>query len=937
MSANLIQYAFAAGEIAPKLIGRSDLEKYDLGVALARNWFVDYRGGISTRPGSEFIGFIKDDDKEVKLFDFVFSPDIANTYCILFGDGYVRFVQDGAYVVESDVAVTGVTQASPGVITATAHGYADGDNLLVADIVGMTELNGRTIEVASSTANTFEITDHFGVALDTSGFTVYISGGTLARIYTITSPYAVADLAKLKSYQVRDTLRLTHPDYDVRNLTRFAATNWTITTETISNDLAVPGNLSHTSENTGSSGAAFAVSAVDAKGNESLVSARHFVLDSNNYTTSDGSVHLSWDSSVGAVSYRVYRSIFTTRVSTLNSGMQLGFLGDTFGLSFQDANIIPNFTQTPVRGLDPFADSTITAVTITANGSGYFRDDTVSISGAPGTGFVGILITNTIDDTVVGVEIVNGGSGYVNPVVSFNTSFGTGATADATVGPATGNNPGEATTFQQRQLYAASTNDPLDIWASKTGLLSNFDVSKNVVDNDSWNFTIDSQSVTPIRHISSQKIGLIVFAHTAIWQLRGNATDDFVTATNALADPQSYLGISEVPPLNIDADILYMQASNTAARLLSLTEFAKFYDGRDISILSSHLITVENPVVRWGYAATPHKVVHAPRQDGTMLSFTIVQEHQVEGWTWSSTDGKYKDVVTIEENGIDRIYMIVQREIGGVQRKYLERQALRDVKFVEDSRALDSALTVADTLPAGELTAAAITGTGIAYTVTGATPFVAGDVGSVIVSGGGKAVITVFVSSTEVTCTILRDITDINYETNIPFPIATGGWSMNAKITQISGLHHLEGKSVGMFGNGSVFPNQTVTGGIVTFPSAITKPLVGLGFTCVLRTLPLTVNDTVIESRRKLPAGVAVKISESRGLKVGAELDNLTEIKERTTEQWGEPVPLKSNTKYEIFAGTWDINGQTYIVQDNPLPATLLGIVTEVEVGDDTG
>ena len=51
---NLIQYAYVSGEISPTLYSRSDLEKYDLGLALARDYFVDYRGGISTRPGSEF-------------------------------------------------------------------------------------------------------------------------------------------------------------------------------------------------------------------------------------------------------------------------------------------------------------------------------------------------------------------------------------------------------------------------------------------------------------------------------------------------------------------------------------------------------------------------------------------------------------------------------------------------------------------------------------------------------------------------------------------------------------------------------------------------------------------------------------------------------------------------------------------------------------------
>ena len=55
MSSDVVKFAFIAGEISPTLFGRSDLTKYDLGMAEAHNFFVDYRGGLSSRPGFEFI------------------------------------------------------------------------------------------------------------------------------------------------------------------------------------------------------------------------------------------------------------------------------------------------------------------------------------------------------------------------------------------------------------------------------------------------------------------------------------------------------------------------------------------------------------------------------------------------------------------------------------------------------------------------------------------------------------------------------------------------------------------------------------------------------------------------------------------------------------------------------------------------------------------
>lgn len=73
--------------------------------------------------------------------------------------------------------ITGATQADPVVITATAHGYSNGDDIKIIDVVGMTELNGKSYLVANKTANTFEITDLDGNDIDGTGFTAYSSGG----------------------------------------------------------------------------------------------------------------------------------------------------------------------------------------------------------------------------------------------------------------------------------------------------------------------------------------------------------------------------------------------------------------------------------------------------------------------------------------------------------------------------------------------------------------------------------------------------------------------------------------------------------------------------------------------------------------------------------------------------------------------------------------
>jgi hypothetical protein len=50
--------AFVGGEISPYMQGRVDVAKVRMGANTCRNWFIDYRGGVLTRPGAKFVGII---------------------------------------------------------------------------------------------------------------------------------------------------------------------------------------------------------------------------------------------------------------------------------------------------------------------------------------------------------------------------------------------------------------------------------------------------------------------------------------------------------------------------------------------------------------------------------------------------------------------------------------------------------------------------------------------------------------------------------------------------------------------------------------------------------------------------------------------------------------------------------------------------------------
>jgi len=224
--------SFTAGEISPRLEGRVNLEKYREGLADLTNMVVHPHGGVARRPGTEFLGEVKSSANYTRLIPFQFKT--SDTYILEFGNEYMRVYRNGLQVLTgAPKTITAITKANPGVITSNSHGFANGDEIYIIGVGGMTQLNGRNFRVANVTTNTFTLTDLFGNAIDTTNFTTFTTGGTADKIYEITTPYTTANLPALNFAQSADVMYLVHPTYDIRTLSRTDHNAWTLATATI--------------------------------------------------------------------------------------------------------------------------------------------------------------------------------------------------------------------------------------------------------------------------------------------------------------------------------------------------------------------------------------------------------------------------------------------------------------------------------------------------------------------------------------------------------------------------------------------------------------------------------------------------------------------------------------------------------------------------------
>jgi len=238
---------FTGGELSPRLDGRNDITKYSAGCKTLENFIVYPHGAAARRSGTTFVAEVADSANKTRLIPFEFST--TQTYMLEFSNLKIRVYKDDGSVLEGDKSISAITKANPAVVTATGHGYENGDEVSISGVGGMTEVNGKRFLVAGKTTNTFQLTNKDGANINSSSFTTYTSGGVSNKVFEITTPYTTAQLFDLKFAQSADVMYITHPSHEVEKLSRTGHTAWTLTDVDFTNGPYMDANITTTTLN----------------------------------------------------------------------------------------------------------------------------------------------------------------------------------------------------------------------------------------------------------------------------------------------------------------------------------------------------------------------------------------------------------------------------------------------------------------------------------------------------------------------------------------------------------------------------------------------------------------------------------------------------------------------------------------------------------------
>ncbi len=926
--AKLQQTSFARGEISPGLYGRTDTTQYEIALRTAKNVSIHQFGGASNRTGTVMVGPVKTHTQAPRLIDFQFKN--TDTHMLEFGDTYIRFIRNDAHITETDITGVTASATNPVVLTKTSHGYSDGDDIYLSGFTEMTELNGRRCIVANKAANTLELTDQItGDNIDGLTWTTETTGGTMAKVYEIVSPYSFADLDEIKFVQTADVVTLTHPSYPPYELSRLALASWTMTEMDVNPSQIFPTTLA-VSGGTGSD-VNYVVTAQDDEGVESLRG-----VDSANAKTITGITAAD-------------PAVVTSASHGLTNG-DLVYIEAVVGMTeVNDRQFIISNTDTNTFELLNVNSTSYTAYSSAGTAKPAFvasaNDTDVTITWAAAAnavkyniykvseGLFGYLASTSdltyTDDASVTPDVGDGPPVWINPFVG------------------TDNYPAAVGFHQQRRTFGGTNNNPDKSWFSVIGSFNDFSTRENVTADDGFNTTLASGQINAIRHYTSRD-ALLTFTSGQEWVFRGTESSRFSIDTIDQS-PQTNWGCSQIRPLLVGNTVLFINSTANAVRTMEYSFEHDHYIASDVSLMVPHLFR-NRTIVDWAHVRTPDPVIYFVRSDGVLLQLTFNEEQEILAWSTWETEGNFERVSVIRPSISDvheQAYFVVKRVINGNTVRFIEKTHDREFDVIEDAFFVDAGLSLDTPITITGVTAAnppVVTATSHGLSdgdIIDCTDVVwvadtdsVGNVTQPDQLNGWRFIIANKTANT-------FELTSIEDGTNIDgsaYNAYVEGGVCRKAVLSVSGLFHLAGHAVQALCDGNVVKSLTVDSeGTLTFTRRFSRIHVGLPYTADIELLDLEkvsqTGGTVQGRKIKIPY-VTLRFDRTVGGWVGPNSTDLVEIKTREFELMGQPDTLYTGDYRQTLMPHWDSKGRLLIRQKDPLPMTLLMAVPDIEVGD---
>lgn len=157
-------------------------------------------------------------------------------------------------------------------------------------------------------------------------------------------------------------------------------------------------------------------------------------------------------------------------------------------------------------------------------------------------------------------------------------------------------------------------------------------------------------------------------------------------------------------------------------------------------------------------------------------------------------------------------------------------------------------------------------------------------------------------------------------------------------VTTLTGLSHLEGKTVAVWGDGKDLGTFTVSSGNVSgLPESVTNAVIGVPYTANWKSNKLVYPGRYLNQRKRIAQlGVLLRNAHQRGLLYGPDfnsLDGLPEMKSGA-EVGSDTIHAEYDEEMFVFHGNWSTDSRVCLRAVAPKPCTILGLVMAVDANE---
>lgn len=663
----------------------------------------------------------------------------------------------------------------------------------------------------------------------------------------------------------------------------------------------------------------------------------------NNLSVPGASNTVTWTAVAGAKLYRIYRK---------KNGVYgfIGKVGSDDTQSFKDENLTVQLDRTlPIldttlggitRDFLPAAVNTGTEVidlgtahNLTTGAQVKFTNrDGDSLPVASPSGLTQEVIYYAIVISASTIKVALSASDATSGIALNFTGIGTGT---HTIHMDLTGYPAAVTEFDGRMTFAGTIATPDRLWATRVAARHDLSFHIPVQADDRLRLTPASNQAVSIRHLVPLK-RLVVLSDSTEFQIVP-VNSEVLTPDTIEARSTSYEGSSTVRPAVIAGNLLFV--ASRSGHLLEIGESPNGELSRpgDLCLRSDHLFDGEVPLDQ-SAAKAPHPIDWLCSSSGLLLGLTYVPQEQIGAWHSHDTaaSGLFESVSVTAEGGEDVLYAIVKRTINGSTVRTVERMAEQRYDDLEDAYFVDAGGTFDGTNTDGVTTMTVSGGTTWAYgetvTVTASTvQFVLGseDVGDHIAvrasQTGAYYRIRISAVSTNkiVTGTLLQAL---------PTALRNVAVTTWAFARDTISLPWLEGQTVQVFADALVQDEKTVTSGVITLATPAIVAQVGLAFPSPLKTLPvgLQVVDAWGQGREKNVNKAWLRVVDSGAFRIGPTDAEEDLVPANTDATPGTVATAEVDT---TLMPDWQPGAEIVVLQDQPLPLTILGVVLEISLG----